>query len=224
MNIKNSINTCLIKIKKVLTNLKILLFSEGQLKSILLGKPINNSSEPVPWYTYPAIDFIDSIDFSNAVAFEFGSGSSTQYWMSRVHKLYTVEHDSEWYKKTLSSFQTNVDSFLEENHSKYASVINTTGENEYDLVIVDGIERYKSAVEAVSCIKKTGIIILDNSDWHQKTAKYIRSKGFTQIDFYGFGPINDYKWATSIFLQASTTLKYKGATEVAGIIKQEMQY
>ncbi len=44
------------------------------------------------------------------------------------------------------------------------------------------------------------MIILDNSDWYKNTAKLLRDKlDLIEVDFHGFGPINNYTWTTSIF-------------------------
>jgi hypothetical protein len=34
-------------------------------------------------------------------------------------------------------------------------------------------------------------------------------KGYIEIDFHGFGPINDYTWTTSLFLDREIALEPK---------------
>jgi hypothetical protein len=36
------------------------LTTTGWLQSLASGKPVNADGEPVPWYTYPAIDFVQT--------------------------------------------------------------------------------------------------------------------------------------------------------------------
>lgn len=45
------------------------------------------------------------------------------------------------------------------------------------------------------------MLILDNSDWYPKSVAFLREKlRWMQTDFHGFGPINNYTWTTSIFV------------------------
>jgi hypothetical protein len=88
-----------------------------------------------------------------------------------------------------------------------------------DIIVIDGIDR-KACVESVlkGC-KRNALIIFDNSDWYPKSCAKIREYGFLQIDFVGFGPINEYKWATSIFVQPGSigTLKHKNGILAHGL-------
>jgi len=52
------------------------------------------------------------------------------------------------------------------------------------------------------------MVILDNSDWYRETAKYLRENlDMIEVDFHGFGPINDYTWTTSVFLSRNYRFK-----------------
>ena len=56
------------------------------------------------------------------------------------------------------------------------------------------------------------MIIFDNSDWYPNTIRQIQNSiNLVQIDFHGFGPINNYTWTTSIFLNPlrCQELKYR---------------
>ncbi len=54
---------------------------------------------PVPWITYDARRFLDSVLSGDMVGFEYGSGGSTLYLSSRLKHLTSVEHDKIWYEK-----------------------------------------------------------------------------------------------------------------------------
>ena len=81
----------------------------------------------------------------------------------------------------------------------YASAIVEIGQ-QFDMVIIDGAWRNECAAEALAYVRRDGLIILDNSDWYKDVALFLRSRGFFQVDFNGFGPVNNYCWTTSIFL------------------------
>jgi hypothetical protein len=53
---------------------------------------------PSPWMTFDAIDFLRSWLPPNARVFEYGSGGSTLFWLSRGVSCISVEHDPSWYR------------------------------------------------------------------------------------------------------------------------------
>src|SRR5215471_14401630 len=46
----------------------------GWLESLLREKPVDKAGAPIPWYTYPAIDFIEARIGRRLRVFEYGSG------------------------------------------------------------------------------------------------------------------------------------------------------
>src|SRR5688572_10403591 len=52
------------------------------------------SGQPIPWYTYPAIEFIRQLDFSQSTVFEYGSGNSTMFWAASAARVISVEEDA----------------------------------------------------------------------------------------------------------------------------------
>ena len=45
------------------------------------------------------------------------------------------------------------------------------------------------------------MLILDNSDWYPNSVAFLQENlRWIQIDFHGFGPIDNYTWTTSIFV------------------------
>jgi hypothetical protein len=76
----------------------------------------------------------------------------------------------------------------------------------FDVIIIDGSHRYECALHARSKLAGDGLIILDNSDWKQKTAQLLRESDLIEVDMAGFGPINRYTWTTSIFFRRAVNL------------------
>ncbi|MGO9060489.1 MAG: SAM-dependent methyltransferase, partial [Candidatus Binataceae bacterium] len=165
---------------------------------------------PVPWITYPAIDFLSQFDFSEALVFEWGSGFSTIWWAERCKHISAVESNQQWirYIKSLlpdsvSLIETslNVDAEVEALHENDVA--------EYDIIIIDnhGTFRWRCAEAAVSKLAEGGMIVLDNSDQCLKACEVLRAHGLTQIDFTGFAPSNGYAQTTSIFFRGSPKFK-----------------
>jgi hypothetical protein len=58
----------------------------------------NSVTDSTPWMNFAAINFLRTITRKDMRAFEYGSGGSTMFWISRVQELISVEHDLSWYK------------------------------------------------------------------------------------------------------------------------------
>jgi hypothetical protein len=178
----------------------------GHLASRAGGLPVDEAGRPLPWYTYPAIQFLSQIDLSERTAFEFGSGNSSLFWADKVRRLTSLESDPEWHGRISPGLQPNQQLLLEEDLERYPQRIHDAG-LKYDLIVVDGKRRRACATEAIACLAKGGMIVLDNADWHPKTAALLRDAGLIQIDFSGFGPINNYTWTTSLFLRRDADVR-----------------
>ena len=57
----------------------------------------NSVDDQTPWISFNAIDFLKKIVRPDMRVFEYGSGGSTMFWISRVKELVSVEHDLFWY-------------------------------------------------------------------------------------------------------------------------------
>jgi hypothetical protein len=175
----------------------------GFVKSFKSGLPVDKDGQAIPLYTYPAIEYLNSIDFSNKRIFEFGSGQSTLYWLRNSMFVASVEHNLEWFKKISSDLKgdANHQYFFSDKKNEYINSILEFSDDYFDVVIIDGsFSRYLCAKNTIDKIKKDGLIVLDNSDWYPESAKLIRDKtNFLQVDFYGFRPSKTNTAVTSLF-------------------------
>ena len=177
----------------------------GQYKSMQRWECIDASDSPIPWYTYPAIEYLKQLDFSDKLVFEYGSGNSTRFWAGRCKKIVSVEDSREWYEKIGGKLPANSEYLLLEAKNDYTGSINNYSDD-FDIVIVDGSHRYECALEALGKLKNDGFIILDNSDWFENTSKLLRDADLIEVDMSGFGPINSYTWTTSFFFRRNVKL------------------
>ena len=184
---------------------RILSAEYGQYKSMRRWECIDASDSPIPWYTYPAIEYLKQLDFSDKLVFEYGSGNSTRFWAERCKKIISVEDDKEWCDKIRESLPAHAEYLLLEERQEYINSINKYSDD-FDIVIVDGSHRYECAVEAVGKLKSDGFIILDNSDWFGKTSELLRKSDLIEVDMAGFGPINAYTWTTSFYFRRNVSL------------------
>ncbi len=188
-----------------LKNYKILSCELGQYKSMRRWDCVDSSGAPIPWYTYPAIEYIKQLDLSDKVVFEYGSGSSTRFWAGRCKKLISVEDNQNWYSKIKGLVTGNVEYHLLEESQEYINFINKYA-FAFDIIIIDGSHRHECAAEALGKLRDDGFIILDNSDWHAKTSRLLRESDLIEVDMSGFGPINGYTWTTSFYFRRNVRL------------------
>ena len=194
------------KFRKTLRNYKILSSYLGQYKSMRLRECVDRNGTPIPWYTYPAIEYIRQLDFSDKIIFEYGSGNSTRFWAGRCKKIVSIEHNKEWYNKIKNGLPGHVEYHLLEEAQEYIKSINNYS-NKFDVIVIDGMHRYKCAIEALGKLRDNGFIILDNSDWYEKTSKLLRDSDLIEVDMSGFAPINGHTHTTSFYFRRNVKLR-----------------
>lgn len=204
--------------RKQFTNFRILSHKYGQYNTIKLWSCVDANMNPIPWYTYPAIEYLNNIDFSQKIIFEYGCGNSSLYWGKRAKLVVSVEHDRDWYEKIIAKMEKNQVLLLKDKSSEYENAINLPLEGKckqairYDLIVLDGIRRKECARVIKNNLNMESdegcMVILDNSDWHKNTAKYLRDElDLIQFDFHGFSPINAYTLTTSVFVSRNYSFK-----------------
>jgi hypothetical protein len=214
------------KILATYRNYKILSYEHGQFKSMSRWACIDKNNLPTPWYTYPAIEYLNQLDFSECSVFEYGSGNSTIYWSNKCKNIVSIENDEKWYRKIKPNVNSNCDYHLMPNRNDYINAIHKYSYN-YDIIIIDGSYRYECAIESLKKLNKFGFIILDNSDWEQNTASMLRKSDLIEVDMSGFGPINGYTWTTSFFFSRNVKIKcaydHQPVNCIGSIIKNSNQ-
>jgi len=183
--------------------------TSGWLKSFSKGIPIDNNNNPIPWLTYSSIAFIDRKINKEMTIFEYGCGNSTLWWADRVGKVISCEHDREWYNTMKQRVPPNVELHYTELRyggdysrkvSEYIGI--------FDIVVIDGRDRINCSKNCMMSLKKTGVIIWDNSDrdCYKEGFNYLLNCGLKKIDFEGMGPVNPYSWTTTIFYKEDNCL------------------
>ncbi len=171
----------------------------GHKKSFLAKNAIDAEGKPIPWFSYPAVEYLKSLDLSSYSVFEWGGGNSSLFFAGMSKEVVTVESDPDWFKIINGNRGENQRLFLVdlENYVEYPKSLN----QKFELVLIDGKKRAECARVGVQLVAERGFIILDNSDWYPDTCAFIRSNGFEQIDFCGFGPIATFTTTTSFFIK-----------------------
>lgn len=177
----------------------------GYYETLQSGKPVDVDGNCLPWFTYPAIEYLKQLDLSKKTVLEWGCGYSSLFFAQRVSFIDSIEDDSNWYNEIKGKLPVNAALHLV-TEANYVSIAESLGKK-YDIIIIDAKHRDECAKIACNYLNEGGIIIIDNSDWFKVSSKIIRDNDLIEVDFHGFGPINDYTWTTSIFFSRSAKIK-----------------
>lgn len=169
----------------------------GHPASQRLGKPVDSDGQPIPWFTYPAIQFLDQLDLSRKAVFEWGSGNSSRYFAPRCASISSVESSPDWHAGLEKDLQPNQRLALKTGDDYVNHILET--DTHYDVVVIDGDLRVRCAEVATQRLNPDGLVIVDNADWFAPACEKLRNAGLIQVDFHGFGPVNEYTWCTSLF-------------------------
>lgn len=198
---KHPLRGAFIALRNSLIVYKKMMFDFGYVTAQLHQASVDRDGNPIPWFTYPCVEYLKQLDLREKSVFEWGSGNSTLFWANRCKNVIAVENDQDYHQKIKSflSVKNNIDLIFEVEQSEYVRAISNCNKK-FDIVVIDGPAwRLDCAQKAIRYLKDQGIIILDNSDWFFKAAQFLRDRNLIQVDFSGFGALNDYAWATSIF-------------------------
>jgi hypothetical protein len=174
--------------------------ASGHFRSSLARKALNKHGRPIPWYTYPAVDYIARLDVAGCRVLEFGGGQSTLWWAERAKKVVTVELDAGWRSHLIRLVDGRVE------------VVTVAPEGPFDIVIIDGGERLTAARRTLEVIAEEGLVIQDNSDgyWGERGTYPIldlfEARGFSRVDFRGYAAGTRRIGCTSLFFGPSCGL------------------
>lgn len=178
----------------------------------------------VPWWTYDAIDVIESHikNHSHPLrVFEYGSGASTVWLAKRCGTVRSLEHDAGWFthlQQMLQPYQ-NVELHLKTpipgideaqyqspkaKHVSFRDYVTQirSWDQVYDLIVIDGRCRSACLQEVMPFLAPGGIIVLDNSD-RTRYQHAIQQSGYKVKRFPGWVPGSPVKSETAILSRLS---------------------
>jgi hypothetical protein len=186
------------------------LMTSGWVNSVLAGRPVDSSGNAIPWFTYPAIEFLESVVKAEWKVFEWGSGNSTVWWSKNCSMVKSAENNPSWCAEVRSKLSKNAEVLLCEEKGAYVNAINHSPGLLFDAVVIDGEHRNDCAYACIQSLAGNGIIIFDNSDRseYDEGINFLQSNGFKRIDFWGLIPSYVYRNCTSIFFRDAESLAH----------------
>jgi hypothetical protein len=188
----------------------ILCHKYGYSKSIYKMRSIDNDENPIPWFNYPTIDYLNKLDFHNKVIFEYGSGEGTLWWTQQAKLVISMEENFEWYIKLLPQIDSKKCHLLLWDKNSYEfGYANAIEKVDPDVIIIDGKFRNSCSIEILKKNLDNKMIILDNSNETPEISKSFRERDLRQIDFLGFAPMAKGIFETSIFIGKNFKIDHK---------------
>lgn len=141
-----------------------LLREHGWARSLRVQAPVDQDGEPLPWIPYAAVDFLKERLKPSLAVLELGAGYSTLFFMRRVARVVSVEHErrwAQWVRARAGSAVTLVDADGSTVDGYLAAIGAVPGS--FDLVLVDGPHRVDAFTAGLSRLSDGGVILLDDS-------------------------------------------------------------
>lgn len=182
------------------------LTSLNWFESYRLKRACGASGEAIPWFTYPAIAFLERSVPKEALVFEFGSGAGTVWWARHCQAVQACEHDAEWARRTRLDLPPHATVTTCEDGPGYARSIMEAGSP--DIVVIDGIRRTECLDRTLEAISRRGVIIWDNAEREDgvEGQSLLAGLAWRSIPFHGMGPVNTYAWCTTVWYRDQNIL------------------
>jgi len=184
-------------------------YNSGHFQSTLKGIAVSRRGEPIPWYSYPCIDFLRHRPFQDKTVLEFGGGQSTLWWARRAAKVVTLEGDRGWLGKLATKVPGNVELHHVTDIDRNACVeqaeeiLRCRPELTYDVIIIDGLWRFEMIDIAVRRLANNGMIICDDADGYGFHQGFLGLE-LNRVDFYGHVPGGAFPHVTSIYFPSTS--------------------
>ena len=134
------------------------------------------------------------------------------FWAQRAKEVVAFEADPAWFRKLSALLPRNVALHLVKEDISDAEPHLQTGL--FDVIVVDGLDRYKCAERSLGLLAEGGAILVDNAEGnHGPRPGYgiinlYREAGLSRVDFYGYPPGNSTQHCTSLFFRNDCFLNH----------------
>jgi hypothetical protein len=182
-------------------------YKSGHFKSSFKQRAVDKDGNPLPWYSYPAIEFLKTKNFKEKTILEFGSGQSTLWWAKNSKLVKSFEQNESWFKSIKKQLPLNVEIVHLTDTSENGMLVEIEDilikeNSKYDVIVIDGLFRKQLCEIAIRYLTATGVIITDNSEGYGFKEAFDNT-GFKRVDFHGYSPGVVLKQSTSIFFNSN---------------------
>ena len=180
----------------------------GWLRTVATGEVADAFGRPVPWATYPFVEFITPRLKPDWRVFEYGAGASTRFFAGRVREVWAVDHDAAFAAKLTPQLPGNAHVVVRPQGSAeyFSAIAVVTGGAE--LINIDGRDRVRCAEFAVRHVAPEGVIVFDDTERadYAPALEQIVAAGFRRLDFWGISAGAEMHRCTTVFYRSANVL------------------
>lgn len=176
--------------------------ASGWIRSRATRMAIDSEQKPIPWFTYPAIQFLAQRVTPDMRVLEFGAGLGTAWWADHCAEVLAVEHDAHWSMIVASRCSARLIAVESGTADAYISPARPLGP--FDIVVVDGLYRNECLRASLELLSDAGVIILDDSQRpeYDVGSRAVQDAGFRRLDFAGPAPVSKHAGCTTVFYRS----------------------
>jgi precorrin-6B methylase 2 len=182
-----------------------------------------------PWITYEARVFLERLLKPGMTVLEYGCGGSSLFFMQRVAKLVSVEHDPAWHREVLRETEKyghlhgeinlvelekidQANPYSDVNCQRYISFVDRFPDSCFDLILIDGEARVACFQHACAKLKVDGWLVLDNSEREEYAAihRSLEKMNWKKLSFFGPVPYNSEFGETAFWQKSNSRLPLPG--------------
>ena len=159
-----------------------------------------------PWFTYPAIRFLEARVQPHWRVLEFGSGASTLWWSRRVREVIAIEHDAGWAQQVARDSSAQVLAVPDTDAPSYYGPARDRGQ--FEVIVVDGIFRPECLLACREWLAPEGVIIVDDAqrEEYQAAIEEVVAGGFRRLPFHGPQPVSKHPGCTEVLYRGNNIL------------------
>jgi hypothetical protein len=163
---------------------------------------------PLPWFTYPAIEFLADRVRRDWRILEYGSGAGTCWWSRHCDDVVAVEHDPHWAESVATRCPARLVKVLELGEEHYVRPAEISGMAGFDVVVVDGIFREQCLASCTELLSARGVVVLDDAQRPEYASAIaeLLTKGFRSLPFHGPQPVSKHPGCTLVLYRDGNAL------------------
>jgi precorrin-6B methylase 2 len=179
---------------------------QGWVETRATGRSMDSEGNPQPWFTYPALRFLDARVQPQWRVMEFGAGASTLWWSKRVAHVLAFEHHPGWAQRVSQESKAEVVAVPDTSAEAYLAA--SRGREGFDIVVVDGIFRPECILAAPAMLAADGVVIVDDAqrEEYQPAMQALVAQGFRRLPFHGPQPVSKHAGCTEFLYRGANVL------------------
>lgn len=186
----------------------------GLLLSMQKQFPQDSNQRPLPLYTYPACEYLQSFDLSAENVFGYSCGASALWWSMVARYVFTIELDERVHTFLRTRQQAKLQSiwmWRDDREGFRRSIESVEMSPGIVAVDVEGSQLAEIAeyvAEQIAADKiRPKLVVVNNAGQARRGLEALGAlPRYLQIDFHGLGPVVDNTWTTTLFLNCDDRL------------------